>query len=227
MNEPVVRVKQGHFHLEGVDVQHASQGVDIWNGNACVQIQPPLGPDNEPLQVVPKPTANLVNVAISSKSGRGVVCLDGGQVDVKDCMIYDCAATGLYVGGPGSQADIQQTDVIRNGIGSRLPPSRMPRVTSGHSGVYLEQGLAKISECNISSNYLTGISAVSFEKAFLHLSKTDLVANGQGNLEVPPPGTLSYDKSEIANDNNMASVGRPCLRSNLELPARARARASF
>ncbi|CAB9526278.1 expressed unknown protein [Seminavis robusta] len=228
LNEPVVRIRQGAFRLCKVDLVHASQGVDIWNGNAAIQVQPPMGADNVPEPVVPKPSALLDHIAISSKSGRGVVCLDGGTVELERCMIHDCAATGLYIGGPGSSAYVTHTDVIRNGIGSRLPPStRTPRVTSGHSGVYLEQGLAQISECNISSNHLTGISAVSFENAILKLSKSDLVANGNGNLEMPPPGTLSYDKSDIAKDNNLASVGRPCLRSNLELPARIRPRASF
>lgn len=226
-NEPIIRVCQGNFKLSKIDLEHGSQGVDIWNGNAAVQVQPPLGTNNEPLPVIPRPMAVLDNVAISSKSGRGVVCLDGGNVKLQECMIYDCAATGLYIGGPGSAAEMTLTDIIRNGIGSRLPSSRAPRVTAGHSGIYLEQGTARIQECNISSNCLTGISAVSHDNAILLLEKTDLVANGQHNLEMPPPGTNAYDLSDISNNNNMASVGRPCLRSNLELPGRSRGPAAF
>jgi Right handed beta helix region len=226
-NEPVFLVRQGNFHLSKVNLEHGSHGVDIWNGNAALHVQPPLGADNEPAPVFLRPSATLDNVVISSKSGRGVVCLDGGNVTLRACMIHDCAATGVYVGGPGSEADMSTTDVIRNGVGCRLAPSRAPRVTAGHSGVYLEQGIARIRECNISSNHLTGISVVSLDNAVLVLKKSDLVANGNGNLEMPPPGTASHDKSEVANDNNLASVGRPCLRSNLELPARIRPRASF
>jgi Right handed beta helix region len=226
-NEPIFLVRQGSFRLSNVNLDHGSHGVDIWNGNAALHVQPPLGVDNEPVPVFIRPSATLDNVIISSKSGRGVVCLDGGSVTLRACMIHDCAATGLYIGGPGSEADMSTTDVIRNGVGSRLPPSRAPRVTSGHSGVYLEQGVARIRECNISSNHLTGISVVSIDNAILLLKKSDLVANGNGNLEMPPPGSTSHGKSEVSNDNNLASVGRPCLRSNLELPDRIRPRASF
>ena len=226
-NEPILLVRQGAFRLSNVNLEHASQGVDIWNGNAALHIQPPLGSDNEPLPAVLRPTATLDGVAITSKSGRGIVCLDGGAVTLRDCMIHDCAASGVYIGGPGSEANMSTTDIIRNGVGSRLAPSRAPRVTCGHSGVYLEQGVAKIRECNISSNHLTGISAVSYDNAMLILEKSDLVANGNGNLEMPPPGTASHDRSEVGNANNFASVGRPCLRSNLELPPRSQPRALF
>lgn len=234
-NEPILRVRQGHVILRRVDLDHASQGADIWNGNAAVQIQPFQGPDGVPIRVdaegqaLTRPSACLEQVAVSSLSGRGVVCLDGGHVVVRDTMIFDCAATGLYVGGPGSEADMRRSDVIRNGIGSRLPPPSRASggrfVSAGHSGVYLEQGKATIQECNISSNNLTGISAVSHDNAALVLRNSELVANGQVNIERPPPGTPSFRLSDIANTNHIAAVGRPCLRSNLEVSFRPTANA--
>ena len=216
-NEPVIRVRQGSLKLKQVDLHHACNGVDIWTGQAALQVQPPLNPDGIPIATGPRPWATVDNCSITSKSGRGVVCLDGGYLTMRDSLIYDCAATGIYVGGPGSQADVEQTDVVRNGIGSRLAPSRTPRVSSGHSGVYLEQGLVRLHACNISSNFLTGISAISPDNAVLLLQKSDLIANGQCNLEMPPPGTSAYRQS-VLEENNVASVGRPALRSNLELP---------
>ena len=229
-NEPILRIRQGHLNLLRVDLDHASQGADIWGGNAAVQIQPfqatnglPIRVDSEGNALI-RPSACLEQVAVSSQSGRGVVCLDGGHVVVRDSMIFDCAATGLYVGGPGSEADMRRSDVIRNGIGSRLPPpwraSGGRFVSAGHSGVYLEQGKATIQECNISSNNLTGISAVSHDNAALVLRNSDLVANGQVNIERPPPGTPSFRLSDISNTNHIAAVGRPCLRSNLEVSFR-------
>jgi hypothetical protein len=219
-NEPIIRIKQGNLKLSDIDLLHSSYGIDIWNGNAAVQIQPPCGPDHEPLPAIPRPWAWLEHVSITSKSGRGVVCLDGGNITLRTSLIYECAATGIYIGGVGSQADVETTDVIRNGIGSRLPMTRAPRVATGHSGVYLEQGVARIVDCNISRNYLSGISAVSHDNSILSLEQSDLVANGNCNLEMPPPGSKAHEQSTVANNNNMASVGRPCLRSNLEIPGR-------
>ena len=75
--------------------------LDIWNGNAALQIQPPNGPDGQPLMMLTPPTAVLDHVEVSSVSGRGIVNIDGGNVVIKNCYVHDCAATGVYVGGPG------------------------------------------------------------------------------------------------------------------------------
>ena len=125
--------------------------------------------------------------------------------------VHDCAATGIYVGGPGSRANIEATDVVRNGNGNTRARRGIPR---GHSGVYLEQGNARIFDCNISNNSLTGISAVSPDNAILNLEETDLVQNGTFQLEMPPLGSIARRES-ITQDNRLAAFGLTRARSGL------------
>ena len=214
-NEPAFRVRQGSLVLKNVEIQHNSHGIDIWNGNAAVQIQPPLSSDDIPVVVNPRPSAMLERVKILSQSGRGVVNIDGGKVVIRNSAVIDCAATGVYIGGPGSQALVEHTDVLRNGVGNR---SRRG-IARGHSGIYLEQGFARIVDCAISGNTLTGISAVSPENAVLNLENCDLMSNGTYQLEMPPPGTNARRRS-ITNNNNMSVIGVARLRSGLMTESR-------
>jgi hypothetical protein len=104
--------------------------LDIWNGNSAIQIQPTLGIDNNPFRT-PAPTVTLDGVGVTSSSGRGVVNIDGGHLKISNSYIHDCAATGIYVGGSGSRATIEQSDVIHNGKGN----TRNRRgIAAGHSG---------------------------------------------------------------------------------------------
>jgi hypothetical protein len=184
---------------------------DIWNGNAAVQLQPPLGPDEQPLMVLPAPAVILDRVEITSASGRGIVNIDGGLVNVTNCYIHDCAATGIYIGGPGSRAIIERTDVVRNGNGN---VQHRRGIARGHSGIYLEQGHASIIDCNVSHNSLTGISAVSPENAVLTLQDSDLMSNGTYQLEMPAVGTIAHRNSNTSN-NNLATTGLARSRSGL------------
>ena len=211
-NEPVVRVRQGVVYMRNVEIQHNSLGLDIWNGNAAVQIQPPLGADEHPIHVEPRPTAYLESVHVSSQTGRGIVNIDGGKVILRHSAVTDCAATGVYIGGPGSHAIIDSSDVIRNGVGNRIRRG----IARGHSGIYLEQGIAGIRNSNVSSNTLTGISVVSPDNAFLALEGSTLMNNGTYQLELPPPGSLS--RQRCVNENNVMMVrGVAALRSGLTL----------
>lgn len=207
-NEPVLRVRQGVVKLVNLSILHNSHGIDIWNGNAAIQIQPPMGPDDAPHNT--RPTAMLHKVDVQSRSGRGICNIDGGICRISHCHVHDCAATGIYVGGPGSTASIDWTDVVQNGNGNR---SRRG-IARGHSGIYLEQGRASVVNCNISQNSLTGISAVSLENAIIHLEQSDLVANGTTQLEMPPDGSLSRRRS-LTRDNFVANAGLMRTRSGL------------
>jgi len=153
----------------------------------------------------------MEHVEITSASGRGVVNIDGGHLSLSNCYIHDCAATGIYVGGPGSVARIHRSDVVRNGNGNRTHRRGIAR---GHSGVYLEQGHATISDCNISRNALTGISAVSPDNAILDLQESELISNGSFQLEMPGVGSLAHSRSTTHN-NILASTGQPRTRSGL------------
>ena len=153
----------------------------------------------------------MEHVEITSASGRGIVNIDGGQMDIRNCYIHDCAATGIYVGGPGSRARIHHTDVIRNGNGNKTHRRGIAR---GHSGVYIEQGYASIVDCSISQNSLTGISAVSPDNAVLDLQGSELVANGTFQLEMPGVGSLAHSRSTTSN-NTLSITGLPRARSGL------------
>jgi hypothetical protein len=211
-NQPLIRVQQGKLCLRKLNIIHNTSGVDIWNGNAAIQIQPGLSMDDTfSLSTDLKPCAVLDQVDVCSISGRGIVAIDGGSIFMTHSYVHDCAATGVYVGGAGSEASLQFTDVVRNGNGNR---SSRRGVQRGHSGIYLEQGHAVIRDCNISQNSLTGISAVSQENAILELSESDLVANGAQQLEMPPFGSLSRRQS-VARDNHLANSGDYRSRSGL------------
>jgi len=207
-NEPLLRVHQGSFTIRNIDLKHGSLGDDIWNGNSAIQVQPLLRLNGDSYNM-PAPMVTLDSVDVTSYSGRGVVNIDGGHVKISNSYIHDCAATGIYVGGSGSRATIEQSDVIYNGKGN----TRNSRgIAAGHSGIYLEQGRASIIDCNISRNTLTGISAISPDNALLSLQESDLVSNGTFQLEMPDVGTAAHRNSVTIN-NTLASSGKARSRS--------------
>lgn len=219
-NEPLVRVQQGNLHLSNIYLLHNCLGMDIWNGNACIQIQPPKNSSTTnndiptiTTRLVRRPQVWMDSVDVVSHSGRGIVNIDGGFSSIQNCHVHDCAATGIYVGGPGTQAIITKTDVLNNGNGNVRARGGGTRgvVGRGHSGVYLEQGKAVIRDCNISRNSLTGISAVSLHNTLLDLESSDLVANGTAQLEMPRGGT----SRDLERNNRLAAIGLLRSRSGL------------
>ena len=218
-NEPIARVRQGTLRLKHVDCVHNANGTDIWNGNAAVQVQPPLDEAGEFTVETAPPnrtaTAYIDSCDITSLSGRGLVTIDGGRATVTNSHVHHCAATGIYIGGPSSRAIIRGTDVVQNGYGNKRNTRR--GITRGHSGVYLEQGTANLRDCNVSNNALTGISAVSADNALLDVRDTDLMSNETMQLEMPPAGSRSYRRS-ISRDNRIVQEGTSRSRSGLVPP---------
>jgi len=215
-NQPVVKVRRGSCILRNLELRHISDGLDIWNGNAVVQIQPLLSPDEVPIPVAPMPTAFLDHVDITSESGRGVVNIDGGNLTLRHCHIHDCAATGVYVCAASSELTMEHSDIVRNGGGNRKHGRGIAR---GHSGIYLEQGLAEIFDSSISQNCLTGISAVSPVNAILHLSESEFVSNGTIQLDMPDIGTTAHRKSstrEVYTSNSGSPRSRSALAMAME-----------
>ena len=213
---PIFHVREGYMRLVGLELIHCCGGTDIWNGNTAVQIQPRLDENYRPL--LPRrssqiPTAFVKECRIMSASGRGIVTIDGSRALVQDCHIHRCAATGIYIGGNGSVAKIYNCDIVNNGIGNQVARRGIAR---GHSGVYLEQGAALLSDCNISHNALTGVSAVSPNNAILKLENSDLVGNASHQLEMPPQGSVSYRKSSEEN-NTIEQDGTMRVRSKFKV----------
>mmetsp|Transcript_24081 Transcript_24081/g.53833 ORF Transcript_24081/g.53833 Transcript_24081/m.53833 type:complete len:750 (+) Transcript_24081:583-2832(+) len=205
-NEPIIRVRQGVVNIRGLRLFHYSEGTDIWNGNAAVQVQSAFGRNGRPVRAqrpnLP-PTAVIDDCDITSASGRGVVTIDGAVSNISNSNIHDSAATGIYIGGRGSVATMVTTDVVENGSGNARNPRR--GVARGHSGVYVEQGTARLADCNVSSNSLTGISAISTDQAWLCIEASDVCANRTEAMELP--SRESGRGSSI--DVNVVGLGRP------------------
>jgi len=208
-NEPLIRIAQGSFTLRNINLIHGSSGLDIWNGNSAIQIQPHVS-NSESFHMA-TPTVTLDSANVTSWSGRGVVNVDGGNLKIRNSYIHDCAATGIYVGGTGSRAIIEHSDVIHNGRGNRR---NRRGISAGHSGIYLEQGHASITDCNISRNTLTGISAISPDNAVLTLQESDLFSNGTFQLEMPAFGSAAF-RNSVTTNNTLASSGDGRSRSLL------------
>jgi len=103
------RLAQGHvtIRLCYLQILHSSPGSDIWGGNCAVRV------DGKNTML------SLECSSLQSDSGRGVVVTKGAQFIMKETIVHDCAATGLYIGDVGSHGCIQKCNIIRNGGGSR------------------------------------------------------------------------------------------------------------
>lgn len=185
--------------------------IDVFNGNAAVHIQPQNSLNDTSATIAPGPILIMEGVDVTSASGRGVVDINGGQATIRNCHVHDCASTGIYVGGPGSRAQVERTDVVRNGKGNTTPRRGLAK---GHSGLYLEQGHLSILDCNISQNSASGISVLSPDSAVLSLEESEIVSNGSKQLDLPPLGSASYSNSNTVK-NIIAPVGAPRSRSTI------------
>jgi hypothetical protein len=215
-NCPIFHIRQGRLKLSNISLIHYCRGTDIWNGNSALQIQPRLDDRHHPIAPMSPnmlPAALVENSKIMSISGRGIVAIDGSKAYIKNCHVHRCAATGIYIGGAGSEANIYRSDVVNNGIGNNRSRQGIAR---GHSGVYLEQGTAIISDCSISRNALTGLSAVSLDNAILKIQDSELVGNTTLQLEMPQEGSVSFRNSDSSR-NVTSREGEMRLRSGLQI----------
>ena len=181
--------------------------MDIWTGNAAIQVQPSVETTPIPsmLSSIPEASAVLNRVDVRSYSGRGVVVVEGGHVRLEDCYIHHCAATGLYVGGNRSLAVLTSTDIVYNGMGNQ----RSGGIVRGHSGVYLEQSKAELQNCSVSQNTASGITVIAPDNSALKLLDSEVVANGCTPLEIPNP----IDPGAVDRNNRVAVIGTPKPRS--------------
>lgn len=215
-NTPIFHIRKGQMRLSKLSLIHNCPGTDIWNGNSAVQIQPRLNQSTDSTsqnEDSRPPCAIIEKSKIMSISGRGIVAIDGSAAQIRNCLVYGCAATGVYIGGNGSVANMTNSDVVENGMGNKTSRRGIGR---GHSGIYLEQGTASLINCNVSYNSLTGISAVSPTNAFLKVQDSDLVGNGSDQLDFPPNGSVSFRNSTSIN-NNVTNVETARAKSGLRL----------
>lgn len=64
----------------------------------------------------------------------------------------------------------------------------------------MEQGVAEMTDCNVSNNALTGILAMSRENAFLMVTGSDLYAAGAA-------AKRDRESKEMCKDNVVATLG--------------------
>lgn len=210
---PVFQIRQGQMRLSSITLVHNARGTDIWNGQSAVQVQPRITRRESPLPLEEgnnPPTAFIEKCKITSVSGRGVVVIDGGGAVIRGSYIRDCAGTGIYVGSAGSHVLIEGSDVVQNGFGNQHRTKNA--IQRGHSGIYIEQGVAIMRDCNVSNNCLTGISAVSANNAILTLTDSDVVANGTLQIELPEQGSRARRRSSLVS---VSVDGEPRSRSGL------------
>jgi hypothetical protein len=216
-NEPIFRVTRGKLVLKDLYLEHVSMGVDIWSGNAAIQVevQPNSGETTDPLSAaVAKASAVLESVEVTSHSGRGIVALDGGHVYIKDSYVHDCAATGVFVSGNGSRADLKRVDVTENGAGNHF----LGGITRGHSGIYIDKGAMSITDSNVSRNLGSGIFIVMPDQTELTLEKTDIVENINTPIRTYVGAT---DRVVVDRDCHLAFVGSFSPRSTILATERA------
>lgn len=140
---------------------------------------------------------SVSNCRITSRSGRGVVAING-FASVTGCFIHRCAATGIYVGDDDGEALIKNCDIVENGVGNQ---EREEGVGAGHSGVYQERGKVYVENCNVSGNRFTGFSGTNRNILQTSVTNCDFFANSSLPVEVSndPP---SFETQTI--DNNQA-----------------------
>ncbi|KAL7575819.1 hypothetical protein ACA910_003143 [Epithemia clementina (nom. ined.)] len=158
-NEPLIRVLRGQLILQEVEVEHSCLGIDIWNGNAAIQVQPSyLHGSGSILALIPSASAFIQQSSVQSLSGRGIVTVDGGQLSCEGSYVHNCAATGVYIGGRGSCATLTNCDIWYNGTGN---PHLTGGIARGHSGVYVEQSKrVELNHCTVAYNTASGISMI-------------------------------------------------------------------
>ena len=217
-NKPLLHIAAGQVTLRRLRLGHYCGGFNLWNGNAAVQIQPLPSPateaqEHEPIPDASRlPTATFHEVEVISHSGRGVVINDGGNIAISHSYIHDCAATGIYVGSNKCNLTLDHSDVISNGHGNQLAASvQASGVSRGHSGFYLENGNATLTDCNITNNSSCGIS-VSSAASRLIMNHSDVVANGHSNQVEAAAGS-----QQLGVSNNVAKTGLVKVRSRLGL----------
>jgi hypothetical protein len=208
-NEPLFRVLRGELVLKNLCLEHMAMGVDIWKGNAAIQVQPSDGESTlQPSAPVAKAAAILESVEVVSHSGRGIVAVNGAHVHIKDAYIHDCAATGVYVCGHGTRAVLETVDVTENGEGNQYYGG----IARGQSGICIDQGILCLTDCNVSRNVASGISIISPDLTELTLKNTDILANGSRPIAIHV-GNL--DRFDISPDCQLASMGLFSPRSTI------------
>ena len=114
--------------LANLSVVHSCVGTDIWTTNTAIRASGLVELD-------------LQNCLVTSLSGRGIVMTSGASGELVDTTVYNCGATGLYVGDDGTNVSLTRCNVINCGFGGRPASSSaavLPVPTRGPTSDLLE-----------------------------------------------------------------------------------------
>ena len=159
--------------MQDLRVLHFSRGADIWTGNCAVYC---TGSETH---------LQMQGCSIQSDSGKGICCVGGASLSLKESSVHDCAASGVYVAADNDgHCDISNCNIMRNGFGTRTGPYEgiSQIVPPGHSGLFIEVHDATVTNSLIAENCVNGMSVIP--KGPVHISKCDLWGNGQAPIVV-------------------------------------------
>ena len=114
--------------LSNLSVVHSCLGTDIWTTNTAIRASGLVELD-------------LQNCLVTSLSGRGIVMTGGASGELVDTTVYNCGATGLYVGDEETEVSLTRCNVINCGFGGRPASSAaavLPVPTRGPTSDLLE-----------------------------------------------------------------------------------------
>ena len=114
--------------LANLSVVHSCVGTDIWTTNTAIRASGLVELD-------------LQNCLVTSLSGRGIVMASGANGELVDTTVYNCGATGLYVGDDHTNVSLTRCNVINCGFGGRPASSSaavLPVPTRGPTSDLLE-----------------------------------------------------------------------------------------
>jgi hypothetical protein len=108
--------------LSNLSILNSVPGTDIWTTNTAIRASG---------NGVALDTRNCL---ITSMSGRGIVLTGGASGDLVSTTVFNCAATGIYVGDQDTDVTLTRCNVVNCGYGGRpiaSSSSLLPVSTTG------------------------------------------------------------------------------------------------
>ena len=115
--------------LSNLTIVSSVPGTDIWTTNTAIR----ASGNGVAL--------NTRNCLITSISGRGIVITGGGSGDLVNTTVFNCAATGIYVGDEDTEVTLTHCNVVNCGYGGRpiaSSSSLLPVSTTGPTSALLK-----------------------------------------------------------------------------------------
>ena len=115
--------------LSNLSIISSVPGTDIWTTNTAIRASG---------NGVALDTRNCL---ISSISGRGIVITGGASGDLLNTTVFNCAATGIYVGDEDTEVTLTRCNVVNCGYGGRpitSSSSLLPVSTTGSTSDLLK-----------------------------------------------------------------------------------------